>query len=110
MKFLMDLFLPVCNVYPTMALLAYDFKRKTKDMIWNAEYISIDSAKETKTCEALVRRGLLGPELALRFQPAWRRYLHPIVKRNMFIWQCFLQRRFWTWGLLLLTLIFCFLY
>ncbi|KAJ5823941.1 hypothetical protein N7447_006281 [Penicillium robsamsonii] len=25
------------NVYPTMALLAYDFKRKTKDMT-NAEY------------------------------------------------------------------------
>lgn len=58
------------NVYPTIALLAYDFKRKTKDMIWNAEYIFVDSAKETKTCEALVRKGLLGPELALRFQPA----------------------------------------
>ena len=86
------------NVYPTMALLAYDFKRKTKDMIWNAEYIFIDSAKETKTCEALVRKGLLGPELALRFQPAWRRYLHAIVKRSMLIWQCFLQRRFWIWS------------
>ncbi|KAJ5378191.1 protein kinase domain protein [Penicillium cataractarum] len=86
------------NVYPTMALLAYDFKRKTEDMIWNAEYIFVDSAKETKTCEALVRKGLLGPELALRFQPAWRRYLHVIVKRGMFIWQCFLQKRFWIWS------------
>ncbi|KAJ5101890.1 protein kinase domain protein [Penicillium alfredii] len=65
-----------------MALVAYDFKRKTKDLVWNAEYISIDSAKETQACEALVRRGLLGPELALRFQPAWRRYLHALVKRE----------------------------
>lgn len=83
------------NVYPTMALLAYDFKRKTEDMTCNAEYILIDFAKETKTCEALVRRGLLGPDLALRFQPAWRRYLHAIVNRSMLIWQCFLQRIFW---------------
>jgi hypothetical protein len=59
------------NVYPTMALVAYDFKRKTKDMMRNAKYIVIDSEKETKTCQALVRRGLLGPELALRFsQPS----------------------------------------
>ncbi|KAJ5217360.1 hypothetical protein N7468_010368 [Penicillium chermesinum] len=86
------------NVYPTMALLAYDFKRKTKDMIGNTEYIFIDSVKETKTCEALIRKGLLGPELALRFQPAWRRYLHAIVKRSMFIWQYFVQRRFWIWS------------
>jgi hypothetical protein len=34
------------NVYPTMALLAYDFKRKTKDMTGNAEYIFIDSDKD----------------------------------------------------------------
>ena len=88
------------NVYPTMTLLSYDFKRQTKDMIsgWNAEYIFVDSAKETKTCEALVRKGLLGPELALRFQPAWRRYLHAIVQRGMFIWQSFLQKRFWIWS------------
>lgn len=58
------------NVYPTMALLVYDVKRKTKDMALNAEYVVIDSAKETKACEALVRRGLLGPELALHFQLA----------------------------------------
>ncbi|EPS33546.1 hypothetical protein PDE_08508 [Penicillium oxalicum 114-2] len=37
-----------------MALLAYDFKRKATDIISNAEYIFIDSAKETKTCEALI--------------------------------------------------------
>lgn len=86
------------NVYSTMALLAYDFKRKAKDIISNAEYIFIDSAKETKTCEALVRKGLLGPELALRFQPAWRRYFCAIGQRGMFIWQCFLQKRFWTWS------------
>ena len=51
-----------------MALLAYDHKRKTKDMASNAKCITIDSDEETKTCEALVRRGLLGPELALRSQ------------------------------------------
>ncbi|KAJ5120800.1 protein kinase domain protein [Penicillium bovifimosum] len=79
------------DVYPTMALVAYDLKRKTKDMVSNAEDIFIDSKKETKTCEALVRRGLLGPELALSFQPAWRRYLHAIVKRSVSIWQCFLR-------------------
>ncbi|KAI2794858.1 hypothetical protein POX_a01459 [Penicillium oxalicum] len=39
-----------------MALLAYDFKRKATDIISNAEYIFIDSAKETKTCEALVQK------------------------------------------------------
>ncbi|KAJ6015817.1 hypothetical protein N7540_010408 [Penicillium herquei] len=39
------------NVYPTMALVAYDFKRKTKHMTGDTEpgYITIDSAKETKT-------------------------------------------------------------
>ncbi|KAL4880300.1 kinase-like domain-containing protein [Aspergillus karnatakaensis] len=58
------------NVYPTMALVAYDFKRKTKDMVRDAEDIVIDSEKERETCEALVRKGLLGPELALGFQPA----------------------------------------
>ncbi|KAB8259964.1 kinase-like domain-containing protein [Aspergillus pseudonomiae] len=73
-----DGLISVCwhNVYPTMALLAYDFERKTKHIVRNTDPISIDSAKETKACEALVRRGLLGPELALRFQPAWRRCLN----------------------------------
>lgn len=58
------------NVYPTMALLAYDFKRKTKDIASNTDHIHVDTKKETETCEALVRGGLLGPELAFRFQPA----------------------------------------
>lgn len=82
------------NVYPTMALLAYDCKRKTKDMALETKDILIDSGKERKTCEALVRRGLLGPELALSFQPAWRRCFHSFVKRGLVIWQCFVQR-FW---------------
>ncbi|KAJ5789284.1 uncharacterized protein N7518_006295 [Penicillium psychrosexuale] len=86
------------NVYPTMAFVAYDFKRKTKDMVLSPEYIPIDSVKEIKACEALIRKGLLGPELALRFQPAWRRYLHAFMQRGMFIWQSFLQRRFWIWS------------
>ncbi|KAJ5730973.1 uncharacterized protein N7483_005481 [Penicillium malachiteum] len=61
-----------------MALIAYDFKRKTKHMFGDTElgYTAIDSAKETKKCQALVRKGLLGPELALSFQPFWRRYLY----------------------------------
>lgn len=84
------------NVYPTMALVAYDFKRKTKDMMRDAEDIFIDSKKE-KTCEALVRRGLLGPELVLCFQLTWRRYLDTIVERSVFIWKRFLQR-FWAWS------------
>ncbi|KAJ5088893.1 hypothetical protein N7456_012509 [Penicillium angulare] len=86
------------NVYPTMALVAYDFKRKTKHMTCDAEYLSIDCSKETKTCEALIRRGLLGPELALQFRPTWRRYLHTIVKKGISIWQSFLQRKFWIWS------------
>lgn len=84
------------DVYPTMALLAYDFKRKTKNMICNAEYLPIDSVKETKTCKELVRRGLLGPDLALCFQPTWRRYLQVIVKRGMSLWQFILQKISWT--------------
>ncbi|KAL4780364.1 kinase domain protein [Aspergillus varians] len=81
------------NVYPTMALLACDFKRKTKDIAADGgEYTLIDSARETRTCEALVRRGLLGPELAFRFQPAWWRYLHGVVERSRLIWQCFLHK------------------
>jgi hypothetical protein len=75
------------NVYPTMALLAYDFKRKTKHMMLHAECTLIDPATETRACQALVRRGLLGPELALHFQQAWRGYLHAIREGSMFIWQ-----------------------
>ena len=56
------------NVYPTMALVSYDFKRKTKDIRSDIEYAAIDTAKEKETSEELVRKGLLGPELALQFQ------------------------------------------
>ncbi|EEH05134.1 protein kinase [Histoplasma capsulatum G186AR] len=68
------------NVYPTMALVAYDFKRKTKDIASITEYETIDRTKEEKTCEALIQKGILGPELALRFQPLWRKYLHAASK------------------------------
>lgn len=86
------------NVYPTMALVAYDFKRKTRNFALDEEYnATADSATETQACERLIRRGLLGPELALHFQPGWRRYIHAIVKKSMSIWQCFLQRSFWIW-------------
>ncbi|EEP81870.1 predicted protein [Uncinocarpus reesii 1704] len=72
------------DVYPIMALVAYDFRRKTKDIASVAEYEAIDRTKEKKACEALVRRGLLKPDLALDFQPVWRRYLH--AARRTLIW------------------------
>ena len=71
------------NVYPTMALVAYDFKRKTKDIASIIEYENIDYAKERKTCEALLRRGILGPDLARRFQSFWQIY----TGRSTVIWQ-----------------------
>ncbi|KAL3480603.1 kinase domain protein [Aspergillus californicus] len=83
------------NVYPTMTLVAYDFKRKTDGFALKAEYTLINSAKEAKTCGALVSKGLLGPELALRFQPVWRGYLCGFMKRGVFVWQYFL-RKFWS--------------
>lgn len=88
------------NVYPTMALLAYDCKRKTKDIASVAQHEPTDSAKERKTCEALIQRGLLGPNLALQFQPVWQRYLHAIAEKSMFVWQSLvnLPRRFWIWS------------
>ncbi|KAJ5734125.1 protein kinase domain protein [Penicillium malachiteum] len=87
------------NVYPNMALVAYDFKRKIKHMTGDIEpgYIGIDSAKETKRGQVLVRKGLLGPELALSFQPFWRRHLHLFFMRGKSFWQSFLQR-FWSWS------------
>lgn len=75
------------NVYPTMALVAYDFERKTRSITSKAEYPVIDSAKEVNACKALVRRGLLGPELALSFQPAWRRYFHRFLGRSVSLLQ-----------------------
>lgn len=86
------------NVYPTMALLAYDCKCKTKDIASEAEYRPIDTAKVRKACEALIQRGLLGPDLALRFQSAWRRYLHFIWGKGVLIWQSLLRgRKVWFW-------------
>ncbi|KAM5435160.1 hypothetical protein MferCBS31731_006457 [Microsporum ferrugineum] len=95
-----DKFISACwhNVYPTMYMVAYDFKRKTKDIISiPEEYKVIDRAKERKTCEALVRKGILGPELALRFQPPWRRYLHAVKSKSTFVWHFLmgLPRRMW---------------
>lgn len=86
------------NVYPTMALRAYDFKRKTKDIASIAECSSIDRGKERQTCEALIRGGLLGPDLACRFQPAWQRYLHSIVEKSMSIWKVLVNipKRLWA--------------
>ncbi|OJD13177.1 serine/threonine protein kinase [Emergomyces pasteurianus Ep9510] len=85
------------NVYPTMALLAYDCKRKTKELALDAEYNSIDSAKERKNCKGLIQRGLLGHDLAVHFQPVWQRYFCAIVGKSMFVWQSFsnLLRRYW---------------
>ncbi|PGH02087.1 serine/threonine protein kinase [Helicocarpus griseus UAMH5409] len=86
------------NVYPTMALVAFDFKRKTKDFASATEYKTIDRAKERKVCESLIRKGIMGPELALRFQPFWRRYLG----KSMFIWHFLAgmsgKIRLWLWS------------
>jgi hypothetical protein len=73
------------NAYPTMALLAYDFRRKTKDVASDAEHgpSTVDAVKERKACEALIQRGLLGPELARCFQPAWQRYLRVVAEKGM---------------------------
>ncbi|EGD92423.1 CAMK/CAMKL protein kinase [Trichophyton tonsurans CBS 112818] len=87
------------NVYPTMALAAYDFKRKTKDIIIASvsvlgrkedepEAMTInDRTKETRICEGLVRKGILGAELAFRFQPLWWRYLHATRSRFISHWR-----------------------
>ncbi|EER29792.1 kinase domain containing protein [Coccidioides posadasii C735 delta SOWgp] len=86
------------DVYPTMALAAYDFKRKTKDIAGSIpQYETVDRAKEIKSCEALIRKGILGPELALRYQPFWWKYLH--AAKSMFFWKALagLPRRIWLW-------------
>lgn len=71
------------NVWPTMSLLAYSFKWKTEHIAGSIpEYEVVDRAKEIQNCEALVRKGLLGPELALQYQPFWRH-----VWNNMFFWK-----------------------
>lgn len=75
------------DVYPTIALLAYDCRRKIKGLALEAEYIVVDSVKERRACENLVRGGLLGPELARSFQPAWRRYLLVVIEKGMAFWK-----------------------
>ncbi|EFR01314.1 serine/threonine protein kinase [Nannizzia gypsea CBS 118893] len=75
------------NVYPTMALLDYDFKRKTKDIASPATYPAIDYAKEKRACIAMIQSGLLGPEYALSYQPAWQRCLHGFLGKFLFIWK-----------------------
>ena len=37
-----------------MALIAYNIKRKTEDIILNIEYKFVDFVKERKTCELLI--------------------------------------------------------
>ncbi|PGH29097.1 TK/ABL protein kinase [[Emmonsia] crescens] len=87
------------NVYPTMALVAYDFKRKTKDIASIAEYEIIDRTRERRACEALLRRGILGPDLALRFQPFWRKYIY--LGTGLLLWRNLIDLprriRFWLW-------------
>lgn len=89
-----DEFISACwnNVYPTAAFVLYDVKRKAKDIALEAECEVIDytkerKAKERKACETLIQGELLGPDLAFRFQPVWKRYLHVITGKAMFIWQ-----------------------
>lgn len=87
------------NVYPTMALVAYDFKHKTRNFALDKEYNATgDSTNKTTACEHLIRRGLLGRQLALRFQPAWRRYIRAIIEKSMSIWRYLLQRIFSVWS------------
>ncbi|EZF36206.1 serine/threonine protein kinase [Trichophyton interdigitale H6] len=75
------------NVYPTMALLDYDFKRKTKDIASPANYEVINYAKEKHACVSMIRRGLLGPELALSYQPAWQRCIHATLGSLLYVWR-----------------------
>lgn len=84
-----DEFISACwhNVYPTMALVAYDFKRKTKDIALNPECEIVSYTEERKACETLIQGGLLGPDLAFRFQPTWKRYLYVIARKATSIWQ-----------------------
>ena len=86
------------NVYPTMALAAYDFKRKTKDIAGSiVEYETIDRAREIKNCEVLIQKGLLGPEIASRYQPFWWKYL--LAAKGMLFWKVLidLPRRIRLW-------------
>ncbi|KAL2830100.1 hypothetical protein BJY01DRAFT_240495 [Aspergillus pseudoustus] len=70
------------NVYPAMALVAYDFKRKTIDFALEARREVIDFAKEKKNCKKAV----------------WRRYLHFLAGKVMYLWQSLSDslRRRWS--------------
>lgn len=85
-----------------MALLAYNFRKRTEELALNAEYIPIESAKERKNCEALMQRGLLGTGLALQFEPNWKRNLNVIVEKTgvrLIWWRLFnLARGFRIWS------------
>lgn len=83
-------FISACwhNVYPTMALAAYDIKRKTRHLASDsAETKAVDSAKEQKACKALIQQGLLGPDMASQFQPVWQRCLLAITAKFTFAWR-----------------------
>ncbi|KAL4967336.1 kinase-like domain-containing protein [Aspergillus stella-maris] len=53
------------NVYPTMALVAYDFERKARHIAAHTEYVSIESAKDTKASKHVLMAVLLTQTLAL---------------------------------------------
>ncbi|KAL4876405.1 hypothetical protein BJY04DRAFT_199908 [Aspergillus karnatakaensis] len=84
----LNLFVSSCwhNVFPTMAGAVYWIKRETKDFALEAVPVVVDYAKEKRNCEKLIRQGLLGSELALAFQPAWRRCLHSFVGKASSLW------------------------
>lgn len=71
------------NVFPTMAVLASSCRRRMEEdfdgIVDSPGRISsaavVDSLSERRACEKLVRAGLLGPEIAARFQPAWWKWV-----------------------------------
>ncbi|EEQ35129.1 hypothetical protein McanMca71_001684 [Microsporum canis] len=85
-----DEFIFACwhNVFPNMSLAAYTIRHSTEDFALSAEYgTGTMYAKERKTCERLIQNGLLGPEMALRFQPFWQRYVQAIIGNAKQFWQ-----------------------
>lgn len=84
------------NVYPTMALAAFDFKRKTIDIAGSIpEYETTDRVKGLRNCERLIHQGIPGPELALRYQPFWLK----CFPQNNFIRKALVDLRWkmWLW-------------
>ncbi|RDW83578.1 uncharacterized protein DSM5745_03904 [Aspergillus mulundensis] len=93
----LDKFISSCwhEVFPNMALTAYYIKRAAKDIALEPHVEEVDCGKGRRDCERLIRDGLLGSELALSFQPAWRRYLHFFVAGARAVWErlvCLLGR------------------